>query len=65
MRIRAVWSESPLGAFWIAKNAKIHDAENEDSDETADAPVDLSLRMVHVFGTFSHVAAYLCAKWHK
>ena len=35
LRIRAVWSESSLGAFWIAK-----DADNEDADQTAQA--DLS-----------------------
>ena len=34
LRIRAVWSESSLGAFWIAKDAKCLRADNEDSDQT-------------------------------
>ena len=28
LRIRAVWSESSLGAFWIAKEATFLDADN-------------------------------------
>ena len=35
LRIRAVWSESSVGAFWIAKDAKCLYADNEDSDKTA------------------------------
>ena len=35
LRIRAVWSESSLGAFWIAKDAKFLHADNEDSDQSA------------------------------
>ena len=35
LRIRAVWSESSLVAFWIAKDAKFLHADNEDSDQTA------------------------------
>ena len=35
LRIRTVWSESSLGAFWIAYDAKFLHAENEDSDQTA------------------------------
>ena len=35
LRIRAVWSESSLNAFWIAKDAKFLYADNEDSDQTA------------------------------
>ena len=35
LRIRTVLSESSLGAFWIAKDAKFLDADNEDSDQTA------------------------------
>ena len=34
LRIRAVWSESSLGAILIAKDAVFH-ADNEDSDQTA------------------------------
>ena len=33
--IRAVWSESSLGALWIAKNTNFLHADNEDSDQTA------------------------------
>ena len=29
LRIRAVWSESSLGAFWIAKDAAFLDVANE------------------------------------
>ena len=35
LRIRAGWSESSLGAFWIAKDAKFLHADNEDSNQTA------------------------------
>ena len=36
LRIRAVWSESSLGPFWIAKDAKFLRADNEHwSDQTA------------------------------
>ena len=31
----AVWSESSMGAFWIAKNAKFLHAPNDDSDQPA------------------------------
>ena len=34
LRIRAVWSESSLDAFWIAKVAKFPHADIEDSDQT-------------------------------
>ena len=34
-RIRAVWSESSLGAFWIDDDANFHYAENEDTNQTA------------------------------
>ena len=35
LRIRAGWSESSLGAFWIAKDAKFLHANNKDSEQTA------------------------------
>ena len=35
LRIRAVWSESSLCAFWIAKDAKFLRAHNEDSNQTS------------------------------
>ena len=34
LRIRAVWSESSLGAFWIAKDASFLHADNEYTDQT-------------------------------
>ena len=34
LRIRAVWSESSLDAFWIAKDAKFLHVHNEDTDQT-------------------------------
>ena len=35
LRRRAVWSESSLGAFWIANDAKFLQTDNEDSNQTA------------------------------
>ena len=35
LRIRAVWSESSLGAYWTAKGAKFLHANNEDFNQTA------------------------------
>ena len=35
LRIRTVWSESSLDAFWIANIAKFLYADNEDSDQNA------------------------------
>ena len=34
LRIRAVWSESSLDAFWIAKDAKIPHAEHHEFDQS-------------------------------
>ena len=34
LRIRVVWSEFSLGAFWIIKDAEFLHAENEESDQT-------------------------------
>ena len=52
LRIRAVWSESSLGAFRIDENAKTLHADNEDSV--------LSLRWAHTSkAKFSHVAAHI------
>ena len=34
LHIHADWSESSLGTFWIAKDAKSIHAENEDSNQT-------------------------------
>ena len=60
LRIRAVWSKSSLGAFWIAKDAKLLHADHEDTD-----PSVRMRRLIWVFvgrtskGTFSDVAAYI------
>ena len=35
LRICAVWSESSLGAFWIAKDTNFLHADNEDSNQSA------------------------------
>ena len=42
--INAVWSESSLDAFWIAKDAKVLHADNEDSDQTG-----RMRRLIYVF----------------
>ena len=50
LRIRAVWSESSLCAFWIAK----------DTDQTTRVHRLLSLRWAHMSeGTFSDVTAQI------
>ena len=55
LRIRAVGSESSLGAFWMVKDAKFFSVDNKDSDHT-----DLSLRLAHMSeGTFSHVVVHI------
>ena len=52
LRIRALRSESSLGAFLIAKDAKFLHTDNEDSDQS-----DLSLLWAHMIeGTFSAVS---------
>ena len=58
LHIRTVWSESSLGAFWIAKDAKFLYADNEDWSDCTDAQTDFSLRWTHMSeGTFPYVAA--------
>ena len=60
LRISAVWSESSLGAFRIAKDAKFLYADNEDWPYCAEAQADLSLRWAHMSeGAFPHVAVYI------
>ena len=36
LRIRAVWSESSLSAYWIVQDAKLHHTDNEDFDAQTD-----------------------------
>ena len=61
LRIRAVWSESSLGAFWIAKDAKFPHADNEDAEqECLDAQADLNFRSGHISeSTLSDVSAHM------
>ena len=40
-KIRAVWSESSLGLFWLSKDANLLHADSEDYDKTVKS--DLSL----------------------
>ena len=35
LRIRAFWSESSLGAFWIARDTMFVHADNKDTDQIA------------------------------
>ena len=56
LRIRAVWSESSLGAFWIVKDAKFLHAAQADWLDCSDAQADLCHRREYKpEGTFSHV----------
>ena len=60
MCIRAVGSESSLGAFRIPKDANFRHADNEDWLDCADAQADVCLRWVHKSeGPFSHVVAHM------
>ena len=46
--IRPVWSESSLGAQWVAKDPSFLHADSEDSDQTGRMPrADMSLRWAH------------------
>ena len=45
---RKLWSESSVGAFWIAKDAVFLHANNEESDQIANAQTDLSLHWVRM-----------------
>ena len=52
LRIRAVWSEYSLSAFWIGKDTTFLHADNRVSDQTV-----LRLRWAHMSeGTLSHIA---------
>ena len=60
LRIRAVWSESSLGAFWIVMDAKFLNADKDDWSDCAHAQTDLSLCWAHMQeDTFFHVALHL------
>ena len=56
LRIRAGWSESSLGAFWMSKDAIFL---HTDSDQTAAIQADLSHLWAHMSeGTFPHIAVH-------
>ena len=57
-RVRAVWSESSLGASWIAKGAKLLHAETEDWSDCVDAQTDFNLRFVDTRYVFSPYGLY-------
>ena len=60
LRIRAVWSESSLGALWIDKGATFLQAGNGHWSDYADAQADLSLCWAHMSeGTVSDVAVHM------
>ena len=60
LRICAGWSESSLGAWWIARDAIFLHADKEDWSDCANAQADLSLPLAHMSGgTFSHVATQM------
>ena len=60
LRIRAVWSESSLGAFQIVKDAKFLQTDNEDSDQTSTCAGWFEpLLGVTSEGTFSDVTAQM------
>ena len=48
LRIRAVWSESSLGAFCIAGDVGFLYVDNEHWLDYADAQADFSLRQTHI-----------------
>ena len=48
LRIREVWSETSLNAFWIAMDAKFIHVDNEDWSDCADVQAVLSLHLTHV-----------------
>ena len=57
-KIRAVWSDSSLGVFGIAKDAKFLHADNDDADQTVQLLRLTWVCSAHMWeGTFSHVAA--------
>ena len=61
LRIRAVWSESLLGAFWITKYAKFLHAENGDWSDYVDAKADLSSLGARVVSWLIYSLKYLRA----
>ena len=60
LRIRAVWSESSLGTFWITKFAKFLRTDNKDWSDCAHPQADLSLRWVHMWeGMLSQIPTHI------
>ena len=62
LRIRAVWPESSQFAFWIANIAKCLHADNEDSDQTAEAQTDLCFRWAHMPSTVQLITPMLAGQ---
>ena len=61
--IRPVWSESSLGAQWVAKDPSFLHVDSEDWSDWADAQADLSLRWAH-----SHFVGFVMSQltwWDK
>ena len=60
LRIRAVWSESSLGAFFDSKRCLVSSCgQARPWSDCADAQADLSVRWAHMpEGMFSHVAVH-------
>ena len=67
-RLRSAWAsaqsdQSSLCARWVAKDLRFLHADSEDSDHSANAQADLSLRWAHmIFCWFCHEVAqmYFC-----
>ena len=65
LRIRAVWSESSVDAFWIAKDVNVLFGQRRLWSDCADAQANLSLRWVHISeGTFSLVAVNIMIEYY-
>ena len=63
--IRAIWSESSLGAFWVAKDASSLHVDKKDWSDSVDAQAGLRHRLTYMYkseGTFSHVLVHITVK---
>ena len=65
LHIHVVWSESSLGAFWMAKDAKFLHADKEDSDQTAPMHRLISVLVGghvrrYIFSLCTHVFCCFC-----
>ena len=64
LHVRAVWSESSLGAYWIAKDAKFIHVTQQLWSDCADAQAGLSLRIQAGlrFRLVAHVRMYVLSR---